>query len=356
MHAAVFDQQKLEDLLGRVVGDLGATLSTALALIGDKLGLYSALAEAGPLSAAGLAARTGTTERYVREWLINQAAGGYITYAAATGCYSLSAEQRMLLADEHGPYFVGGGIQLINAMFRAEPRIGDAFRTGAGMCWGDHDPGLFEGTERFFRPGYMASLVNSWIPALGDLQQKLERGAQAADIGCGHGAATLIMAEAFPNSRFHGFDSHGPSIERARLAAAAAGLADRVTFEVAEAHTYPVPLSGFDLVAFFDCLHDIGDPAGACRQAYRAMAADGCMLIVEPMAGEAIEENFNPIGRLFSGASTLCCTPNAVAGGGLALGTIAADTQLQAVVQDGGFTRFRRAAQTVTNRVFEARP
>jgi 2-polyprenyl-3-methyl-5-hydroxy-6-metoxy-1,4-benzoquinol methylase len=354
--APQLDEAKLQAFMGRVVGDFGATLSTALAVIGDRLGLYKALAAAGPLSAAELAAHTGTSERYVREWLINQAAGGYVEYDAATGRFSLPPEQAAALADESGPYFMGGGFQLVSAMIAAEPRIRTAFRTGEGMGWGEHDAGLFEGTERFFRPGYLGNLVGAWIPALDGVEEKLRRGCSVADIGCGHGAATIIMAQAFPASRFWGFDSHAPSIARARQAAAEAGVAARARFEVADAVTYPAPLSGYDLIAHFDCLHDMGDPVGACTHALRSLAADGTVLIVEPMAGERIEENFNPVGRVFSGASTLCCTPNALAQGGAALGTIATEAQLRAVVTSAGFTRFRRAAQTPVNRVFEARP
>ena len=354
--AARLDEAKLQAFMGRVVGDFGATLSTALAVIGDRLGLYRTMADAGPLSAAELATRTGTAERYVREWLVNQAAGGYVEYDAETGRFSLPPEQAAALANEAGPYFMGGGFQLVSAMVKAEPRIREAFRTGAGMRWDEHDAGLFEGTERFFRPGYLGNLVTAWIPALDGVGEKLQRGAAVADIGCGHGASTIIMARAFPMSRFHGFDSHAPSIERARQAATAAGVADRVSFAVADAAGYPAPLSGYDLLAYFDCLHDMGDPIGACGHARQSLATDGTVLIVEPMAGERVEDNFNPVGRVFSGASTLCCTPNALAQGGAALGTIATDEQLRAVVTAAGFTRFRRAAQTPVNRIFEARP
>ncbi len=349
------DETKLQAFLGRVVDDFGAALSTALATIGDRLGLYKAMADAGPLSAAELAARTGTAERYLREWLINQAAGGYVAYDAAADRYFLPPEQAVALADDRSPFFVGGGFQLINAMCKAESRIGEAFRTGTGMGWGEHDQGLFEGTERFFRPGYIGNLVTSWIPALDGAQEKLERGATVADIGCGHGASTIIMAQAFPRSRFHGFDSHAPSIERANRAAREASVADRVVFEVADAHSFPAPLAGFDLLAYFDCLHDMADPVGACRQAHRSLAPEGTALIVEPMAGERVEENLNPVGRLFAGASTLCCTPNALAHGGPALGTIATEAQLRDVVTAAGFGRFRRVTQTPFNRIFEAR-
>jgi SAM-dependent methyltransferase len=352
---ATIDETKLQAFLGQVVGDFGAALGTALAAIGDRLGLYKALAAAGPLSAAALAEYTGTAERYVREWLVNQAAGGYVAYDAAVDQYYLQPEQALALADEQSPYFVAGGFQLINAMCKAESRISDAFRSGAGMSWGEHDAGLFEGTERFFRPGYIGNLVGAWIPALDGVQERLERGAAVADIGCGHGASTIIMAQAFPRSRFYGFDNHAPSVERATEAAQEAGVADRVFFEVADAHSYPAPLAGFDLLAYFDCLHDMADPVGACRQAHRSLAPDGTALIVEPMAGERVEENLNPVGRLFAGASTLCCTPNALVSGGPALGTIATEAQLRDVVTTAGFSRFRRVTQTPFNRIFEAR-
>lgn len=353
--AAMLDEKKLEAFLGKVVGDFGAAVGTVLAHIGDKLGLYRALAEAGPLTSAVLAERTGTTERYVREWLINQAAGGYVQYDSESGRYYLLPEQAAALADEDSPAFVGGGFQVLTALMKAETRITDAFRTGEGMLWGEHDPGLFQGTERFFRPGYRMHLVAAWIPALDGVEAKLKRGARIADIGCGHGASTLIMAEAYPNSRFWGFDNHAPSIERARRAAEEAGVADRVTFEVAPAAEFPG--SDYDLIAFFDCLHDMGDPLSAARRACEALAADGTAMIVEPMAGTTVEGNFNPVGRVFSGASVLCCTPNAVAAGGVhtALGTVASDDCLREVATAAGFTRFRRATETPFNRVFEAR-
>ncbi|MBV9852468.1 MAG: methyltransferase domain-containing protein [Armatimonadetes bacterium] len=347
------DEAKLMAFLGRVVGDFGAAMSAALAHIGDKLGLYRAMAQAGPLTSAELAQRTGTAERYVREWLINQAAGGYIEYDPAAGRYHLPPEQAVALADEASPFFVGGGFQLVTALAKAEPRITEAFRTGEGMCWGEHDPELFEGTERFFRSSYLAHLVSDWIPALDGVETKLTAGAKVADVGCGHGASTIIMARAYPHSRFFGFDNHAPSIERARRAAAEAGVADRVTFEVAQATEFPG--SDYDLIAFFDCLHDMGDPTGAARRACGALAPGGTAMIVEPMAGERTEENFNPVGRVYSAASVLCCTPNAICAGGPALGTVASDQALRDVVLAGGFTRFRRATQTPFNRVFEAR-
>jgi SAM-dependent methyltransferase len=350
---AALDPAKIERFLGMVVTDGGAAFGTVLAAIGDRLGLYRAMAGAGPLTPAQLAERTGTRERYVREWLMQQAAGGYVTYDPAGGTYSLPPEHAVALTDETAPFYVGGVFQIANALFKAEARIGDDFRVGHGMGWGEHDHALFEGTERFFRAGYLGNLVGSWIPALDGVKEKLEKGARVADVGCGHGASTIILAQAFPRSRFFGFDAHAPSIERARQAAADAGVDDRVVFEVARATDFPG--GNYDLVGFFDCFHDLGDPIGAARRAYETLAPDGTVMIVEPMAGEKVEDNLNPVGRFYAGASVLCCTPHALSEGGPALGTVASDSVLRATVTAGGFSRFRRATQTPLNRVFEAR-
>ena len=347
------DMGKLEAFLGKVVTDFGAALSSSLVYIGQKLGLYKALAAAGPSTPAELAERTGTQERYVREWLINQASGGYVEYDPQSARFSLSPEQAAALADEESPAFVGGGFYLVKAMTNAVPRIEDAFRNGGGILWGDHDPDLFVGVERFFRPGYRAHLVNDWIPALTGIDEKLKAGGRVADVGCGHGASTIIMAQAYPNSRFTGFDNHAPSIEHARRAAAEAGVADRVTFEVSPADA--IPEGPYDLVCFFDCLHDMGDPAGAARRAAEVLAEGGSALLVEPMAGDSVEENMNIVGRTFSAASTLCCTSNSLALGGPALGAVATEEALREVVVGAGFKEFRRATQTPFNRVFEAR-
>jgi SAM-dependent methyltransferase len=353
MPAAKIDDGKMQALLGHVVEDFGASLSASLVWIGQELGLYRALAEGGPMTAAQLAAKTGTHERYIREWLLNQAAGGYIEYESSGGRYRMSPEQAVALTDEQSPFFVGGGFYVIKAMNRASTRILDAFRTGAGMRWGEHDPDLFIGTERFFRPGYAAHLVSEWIPSLEGVDQALRRGGVAADVGCGHGASTIIMATAYPRSRFFGFDNHEASIERARQAAQRAGLEERVAFEVAEASK--IPSSGYDLIAYFDCLHDMGDPLAALRRARELLASGGTVMIVEPMAGRRVEENFNPIGRTYSAASALCCTPNAMATGGQALGTVATDDALREVATAAGFTTFRRATETPFNRIFEAK-
>jgi SAM-dependent methyltransferase len=347
------DEGKMNEFLGKVVTDFGAALGSVLAYIGQKLGLYKGLAEGGPQTPAELAARTETTERYVREWLINQASGGYVNYDPASGRYSLGAEQAVALTDEDSPFYVGGGFYVIKAMSRAEERITGHFQKGGGILWGDHDPDLFVGVERFFRPGYRAHLVNEWIPALTGAKEKLERGAKVADVGCGHGASTVIMAQAFPNSRFYGFDSHDASIEHARESAQKAGLSDRVEFQAKTAND--IPAESFDLICFFDCLHDMGDPRGAVKRAYECLADDGSLLIVEPMAGNTVEENFNIIGRVFSGASTLCCTSNSLAQDGPALGAVATEDTLRETVTSGGFREFRRAAETPFNRIFEAR-
>ena len=347
------NEDKMNQVLGKVVGDFGAALSSSLAYIGQKLGLYKALAADGPLTPAELAQKTGTTERYVREWLVNQASGGYVEYDADGGRYSLSAEQAVALTDEQSPFYVGGGFFVVKAMTQAVERIEDYFRNGGGMLWGEHHPDLFIGTERFFRPGYTAHLVSTWIPALDGVEEKLRTGAKVADVGCGHGASTIIMAKAYPNSEFWAFDNHDASIEYARRAGQDAGVGDRLHFEVASAQT--IPDQQYDLVTFFDCLHDMGDPVGACRRAAEALAPDGVALIVEPMAGDAIEENFNPIGRTFAGASTLCCTSNSLAQDGPALGAVASEEASREVVLAGGFKQFRRATETPFNRIFEAR-
>ncbi len=350
---APINEDKMNAFLGKVVGDFGASLSSSLAYIGQKLGLYQALAASGPSTPAELAANTSTTERYVREWLINQAASGYIDYDPASGRYSLSPEQAVALTDENSPFYVGGGFYVIKAMTHAVGRIEDGFRNGGGMLWGEHDPDLFVGVERFFRPGYAAHLIASWIPSLTGIEERLKAGGKVADIGCGHGSSTIIMAQAYPNSRFWGFDNHEKSIETARQRAEAAGVADRVTFEVANASE--VPDQQFDMVAFFDCLHDMGDPLGAAKRAAEVLAPGGSALIVEPMAGNTVEENFNIIGRTFSGASTLCCTSNSLALDGPALGAVAPESAIREVVLAGGFSEFRRATETPFNRVFEAR-
>ena len=349
------DENKLNEFMGRAVGDMGAAMSAALVLIGDELGLYKAMAAAGPQTPAELAKRTETNERYVREWLNNQAAGGYVVFDPATARYTLPAEQAAALADETSPAFIPGAFQIIAAAIKAEPRIAQAFRSGGGLDWGDQDPILFVGTERFFRSGYLGNLTGAWIPALDGVEAKLKRGARVADVGCGHGASTILMARAYPSSQFVGFDTHAASIETARRRARDAGVADRVTFEVAGAQNFAG--TGYDLVACFDCLHDMADPAGAARHIRQALAKDGTWLLVEPFANDRVENNLNPVGRVFYGASTMFCVPNSLADHGPALGAQAGEARLrQVVVEEGGFSRFRRATETPFNLVLEARP
>jgi len=353
MATTQIDENKLNGIVGQAVQDFGAIISSALVVIGDELGLYRSLSEGGPATPQELAGRTGASERYLRHWLLNQASAGYIDYDAASGRYTLSPEQAMVFASDDTPYSMAGGFQLLTAAIKAQPRIAEAFRSGHGMHWGEHEPGLFSGTARFFKPGYVGNLAQSWIPALSGAAEKLERGAMVADVGCGFGVSTLIMAEAFPNSRFIGFDNHAPSIEAARQSAREAGLSERATFEVAPAQSFPG--REYDLIAYFDCLHDMGDPVGAARHAREVLKQDGSVLLVEPMAGDRVEDNLNLIGRLYSAASVLICTPHAIAEGGKALGTIATDAELGEVFAEAGFGSFRRATESATNRVFEAR-
>ncbi len=352
--AREINEDKMNAFLGQVVTDLGASLSSVLAYIGQKLGLYKALADSSGMTPAELAAKTETSERYVREWLVNQAAGGYVHYDPASQKYSMLAEQATALTDEDSPFYVGGGFYVVKAMANAQPRITEFFKNGGGMLWGEHDDDLFVGTERFFRPGYTANLVSTWIPAMTGAVDKLAAGGKVADVGCGHGASTIIMAKAYPNSRFYGYDTHEASITTARKKAEDAGVGDRVTFEVGNASE--LPNEQFDLICFFDCLHDMGDPVGAMKGAAKALAPGGSCMIVEPMAGNTVEENFNIVGRTFSGASTLCCTSNSLAQGGPALGAVATEDAIKDVVTKGGLREFRRATETPFNRVFEGRP
>jgi SAM-dependent methyltransferase len=349
------DQEKLDAFMGAFVGDLGAAATTALVLIGDKLGLYRAMADSAPVSSAELAERTGTRERYVREWLCQQAASGYVEYDPAAGTFRLPPEQAMALADEDSPAFIPGAFQLVAAMVKDEPHITERFRTGAGFGWHEHHHDLFEGTERFFRPGYLGNLLTSWIPSLEGVQAKLEAAAHVADIGCGHGASTIIMAKAFPNSTFVGSDYHEASVEAARRAAERAGVADRVRFDVASAQDFGG--GAFDLVCVFDALHDMGDPVGASRHVRSQLADDGTWMVVEPFAGDAIEDNLNPVGRVFYAGSTMLCTPASLSQDvGLALGAQAGQERLTQVLRDGGFSRVRRSAETPFNLVLDVRP
>jgi SAM-dependent methyltransferase len=349
------DGQKLEQFVFRAVDEVGATLNAALVVMGDKLGLYRALADAGGLTPEELARRTAVSERYVREWLNAQAAGGYVEYDPAGGTYTLPPEQAVALTDESSPAFLPGFFQIALGTVIDSPRITEAARSGEGVGWHEHNHDVFEGCERFFRPGYNASLVPSWLPALDGVAAKLEAGAKVADVGCGHGSSTILMAQAYPNSTFVGSDYHDGSIATARGRAQEAGVADRVRFETASAASDHG--EGYDLVTMFDCLHDMGDPVGAARQVLRTLAPDGTWMIVEPMASDRVEDNFNPVGRAFYGFSTFLCTPASLSQEvGLALGAQAGESRIADVVSEGGFTRFRRAAETPFNLVYEARP
>jgi 2-polyprenyl-3-methyl-5-hydroxy-6-metoxy-1,4-benzoquinol methylase len=341
-------------MLHRGVNDFGATFHAACVMIGDKLGLYKALAAGGWQTSAELASRTATTERYVREWLASQAAGGYVTLDGQTGKYRLTEEQAFTLADEKSPAFLPGAFQVALAATKAVPKLIEAFRTGEGLGWHEHDHELFHGTERFFRPGYAAHLVSEWIPALSGIEARLKAGARVADVGCGHGASTVLMAQAYPKSKFAGFDYHEGSIQTARARAREAGVSDRVDFEVAHAKDYPG--TGYDLVTFFDCLHDMGDPVGASQHVRSTLAPEGSWMIVEPFANDRVEDNLNPIGRVFYSASTLLCTPASLSQEvGLALGAQAGEARMRQVVTEGGFSRFRRATETPFNLIYEAR-
>ncbi|HTF09282.1 MAG TPA: class I SAM-dependent methyltransferase [Asanoa sp.] len=348
------DNDRLMAFLGRFVGDLGATMAAGNVVVGERLGLYRALA-ATPRTPADLATATGTNARYVDEWLRGQAAGGYVEYDAATDTYSLTEEQAFALTDPDGPVFMPGAFQLALGALRAEPRITAAVRSGDGLGWHEHDTDVFEGCERFFRPGYLANLTTSWLPALGDVEAKLRAGAAVADIGCGHGASTLLMARAFPASRFTGSDYHEGSVAEARKKAADAGVGDRVSFEAATAQSFGG--GPYDLVTTFDAIHDMGDPVGAARHVRESLTTDGTWMIVEPFAGDTVEDNLNPVGRVYYGFSTFLCVPNALSqDGGYALGAQAGEAAIRRVVTEAGFTRFQRVAETPFNLVYEARP
>ncbi|MGO8506189.1 class I SAM-dependent methyltransferase [Rhizobium leguminosarum] len=348
------DMQKLDALVGRLVGDVGAAMSGALVVLGDQVGIYKAMADGAPMSVQDLSAKTGVKERYLREWLSAQAAADYVAYDEKTDRFSLTPEQAMVFAEENSPAFFVGAFEVVQSMWMDEPKVADAFRTGKGLGWHEHSTCLFRGTERFFRPGYNSHLVNEWIPALGGVEEKLKTGASVADVGCGHGASTILMAQAYPASRFTGFDYHGPSIERAKAAAKDAGVSDRVTFEQGSAAEFPG--RGYDMVAMFDCLHDMGDPVGAGRHVKDTLGPNGTWLIVEPFANDHLKDNLNPVGRVYYGASTMICTPASLSQEvGLGLGAQAGEMKLRKVALDAGFTHFRRATETPFNMVFEVR-
>jgi SAM-dependent methyltransferase len=347
------DMEKLNVFMGKFVVDLGATFNAGMVVIGDSLGLYKALAPR-PMTSDELAGATRTDARYVREWLSCQAAGGYVMYDSKAGKFSLSEEQAFALAQEGSPAYIPGAFEVATAALKAVPRMIENFRTGAGLGWHEHDHGLFHGTEKFFRPGYAANLIQSWLPSLDGVTDKLADGAKVADIGCGHGASTILMAQAFPKARFHGFDYHRPSVDWARKSAQQAGVADRVEFDVASAKEFPG--GHYDLVTMFDCLHDMGDPIGASAHVRKTLAREGTWMIVEPFANDRLEDNLNPVGRVFYGASTLVCTPASRSQEvGMCLGAQAGESRMREVVTQGGFTRFRRTSETPFNLVFEAR-
>src|SRR4051812_6173627 len=349
------DGDKLMAFVFNAVDEVGGALNAALVVMGDRLGWYRAMAGAGPLTSGEIAERTGTAERYVREWLNAQAAGGFVEYDPATRRYTLPPEQAVALTDSDSPAYLPGFFQIALGSVIDSPRITESARSGEGVGWHEHNHDVFDGCERFFRPGYNANLVAAWLPALDGVVEKLEAGAKVADIGCGHGSSTILMAEAYPNSTFVGSDYHEGSIETARRRAEDAGVADRVRFETADASTHPG--GDYDLVTMFDCLHDMGDPVGAARQVRETLKPDGTWLIVEPMAGDRVEDNLNPVGRAYYGFSTFLCTPASLSQEvGLALGAQAGEARIGDVVAGGGFSRFRRAAETPFNLVFEARP
>jgi SAM-dependent methyltransferase len=348
------DQDKLMDFVHRFVGDLGATMTAGNVVVGQQTGLYTGLAAGGPATGDELAERTGTDPRYVTEWLRGQAAGGYVSYDDTTRRYSLTPEQEYLLADPDGAVNVPGAFTFALGTLRAQPRIAEAFRTGGGVGWHEHDQDVFAGCEQFFRPGYAAHLVAEWLPALDGVVDKLRAGASVADAGCGLGASTVLMAREYPRSRFIGSDYHAGSIETARKRAAEAGVGDRANFEVAPAAGFSG--SGYDLVTTFDCLHDMGDPAGAAAHVRQALKPDGTWMIVEPAAGDAVPDNLNPVGRVYYNFSTFLCLPNARSQeGGYLLGAQAGEAAIGALVREAGFRSFRRAAETPFNLVFEAR-
>ena len=349
------DETKLNALVGQVVKDIGATFHAPLVLIGEKLGLFKAMAGAGLVTAQQLAVRTGTAERYVQEWLTAMAAGGYVDYDPASMAFSLSPEQAAALADENGPLYLAGAFQAATGAIKSEAKITSAFRSGKGVGWHEHDPELFSGGERFYRPQYRMNLVSAWIPALTGVDARLRSGCRVADVGCGFGASTIIMAEAYPQSIFVGYDYHGHSIVEARKRAVEAGVADRIRFE--ECAAKDIPEKNFDFITMFDCYHDMGDPAGVARHMRSIINPDGAWMIVEPYASDKVEENLNPIGRLYYCASVLLCTSGALAQNAeLALGGQAGEARLREVIRAGGFTHFKRAAQTPMNLILEARP
>jgi ubiquinone/menaquinone biosynthesis C-methylase UbiE len=351
----VLDEAKLNEFIGKAVNEWGAAQGALLILVGDKLGLFKAMAGTGALTPEELAKKTGTHPRIIKEWLAAQAAGGFVTYNPASGTYTLPEEQAFALADENSPAYIAGGYQILAGLFKDEEKIIQAFRTGKGLGWGDHHHYLFEGTERFFKPNYAANLTTNWIPALEGVEDKLKmRGAKVADVGCGHGVSTILMAKAYPNSQIVGFDYHRPSIEWATKKAEKEGLKN-ITFEVAGATDYPG--DDYDLVTFFDCFHDMGNPSAAARNVLQTLKKkDGTWMLVEPFANDKLEDNLNPIGRIFYSGSTMICVPASLNENGPALGAQAGEEKIREVVTSAGFSKFSRATQTPFNIIYEARP
>lgn len=348
------NEDKLHALLGKVVTEMGAAANGPLITIGDKLGLFTTLSESGHLSSSELATKTNTAERYVREWLSAQAASGYVEYHANTQKFSMTPEQTMVFGNRKSPVFMTGAFYAISSVYHDEPKIEKAFKTGEGVSWGDHNSCLFCGTEKFFSPSYEGNLISNWLPSLEGVVEKLEKGAKVADVGCGHAASTIIMAKAFPNSTFIGYDFHDKSIEQAKDRARKAGISN-ISFEVATAKDFPG--KEYDLITFFDCLHDMGDPVGACTHAKTVLKSDGTCMIVEPFAKDSLEENMNPVGRAFYAFSTMLCTPCSLNQEvGLALGAQAGEKKLKEVITKGGFSRYKRATETPFNLILEARP
>jgi 2-polyprenyl-3-methyl-5-hydroxy-6-metoxy-1,4-benzoquinol methylase len=350
------NEQKLHDFMLKAVGDIASTMSSMLLIIGDRLGLYKVMAESGtPVTSGELAKKTNTNERLIREWLANQAAGGYITYNASDEKYTLPPEQAMALADENSPIYIHGAYQAIRSYFKDEDKFVEMFKTGKGLRWGEHHHDLFEGTARFFKPNYVGNLVSTWIPSLNGVEEKLKQGAKVADIGCGYGISTILMAKAYPNSKFYGFDNHGPSIEQAKVQARKEGITGNIEFSSVSANDESIG-HDYDLITFFDCLHDMGDPLAAMKFAKKSLKPDGTCMMIEPMANDKVEENLNAVGRTYYAASTLVCVPNSLADNGPALGAQAGEKKIKEISEASGFTKFRRATQTPFNIIYEAKP
>src|SRR5829696_2626140 len=350
------DQQKLNEFMQKAAGDIASTLSAMLLIIGDRLGLYKAMADSGkPLTSEELARKTDTNERLVREWLANQAAGGYITYNASDGKYTLPPEQAMALAYEYSPVYIHGAYQAIRSYFKDEDKFVEMFKTGKGFRWGEHNHDLFEGTARFFKPNYVGNLVSSWIPSLDGIEEKLKQGAKVADIGCGYGISTILMAKTYSNSKFYGFDNHNPSIEQAKEQSRKEGITSNLEFSSVSASDESIG-NDYDLITFFDCLHDMGDPIGAMKFAKHTLKPAGTCMIIEPMANDKVEDNLNLVGRIYYAASTVVCVPNSLADNGPALGAQAGEKKIKEISEAAGFTQFKRATQTPFNIIYEVKP